>query len=62
MDLTAHNTDIWWNTLLEFSKQIGNNFPKIINAKLNSKPCQTVEMERFPLVVTGFREEQRQKL
>ena len=28
-------------------------------AKANSKPCQTSEMELFPQVVTGFRDELR---
>ena len=46
---------IWWNMLIEFSKQIGNSFAKIINTKVSSKPCQTSEMELFPQVVTGFR-------
>ena len=43
-----HNTvlpDIWWNMLIKFSKQIGNSFAKIVNAKMSSIPCQTSEME-----------------
>ena len=36
MDLTVHNTDIWWNKLIKFSKQIGNSFAKITNTKVNS--------------------------
>ena len=42
MDLTVHSTvllNIWWNMLVKFSKQIGNRFAKIINTKVNSKPC-----------------------
>ena len=53
MDLTVHNTvllDTWWNMLIKFSKQIGYSFWKIIiikiNTKVNSKLCQTSEMER----------------
>ena len=57
--LTVLNTDIWWNMLIKFSNQIGNSFAKIINTKINSKPCQTAEMELFPQVVTGFRGELR---
>ena len=53
------NTAIWWNMLIKFSKQIGNSFAKIINTKVNSKPCQTAEMELSPQVVTGFRGELR---
>ena len=52
-----HNTDIWWNMLIKFSKQIGNSFAKIINTKVNSKTCQTADMELFPQVVTSFRGE-----
>ena len=52
-----HNTDIWCNMLIKFSKYIENSFAKIINAKVNSKPCQRAEMELFPQVVTGFRGE-----
>ena len=59
MDLTVHNTEIWWNMLIKSSKQIGNSFAKIINTKLNSKPCQTAEMELFPQVVIYFRGELR---
>ena len=59
MDLTVHNTEIWWNMLIKSSKQIGNSFAKTINTKLNSKPCQTAEMELFPQVVTDFRGELR---
>ena len=40
-DLTVHKTDIWWNMLIKFSKQIGNSFARKINTKVNSKPCQT---------------------
>ena len=58
-DLTVHNSNIWWNMLIKFSKQIGNSFAKIINTKVNSKPCQTPEMELFPQVVSGFRGELR---
>ena len=50
-----HNTNICWNMLIKFSKQIGNNFAKIINTKVNSKLCQTADMELFLLVVAGFR-------
>ena len=35
VDLTVHNTDISWNMLIKFSKQIGNSFAKIINTKVN---------------------------
>ena len=42
-----YNTDIWWNMLIKFSKQFGNCFAKIINTKVNSKPCQTAEVELF---------------
>ena len=59
MDLTVHNTEILWNMLIKFSKQIRNSFAKIINAKVNLKPCQTAEMELFPQVVTGIRGELR---
>ena len=66
MDLTVHNTvllDTWWNMLIKFSKQIGCSFWKIIiikiNTKVNSKLCQTSEMELFPRVVSGFRGELR---
>ena len=45
--------------LIEISKQIGYSFAKIINTMVNSKPCQTVEMELFSQVVTGFRGELR---
>ena len=38
VDLTVQNTDIWWNMLIKFSKQVGNTFPKIIYTKVNSKP------------------------
>ena len=31
MDLTMHNTDMWWNMLIKFSKQIGSSFAKKIN-------------------------------
>ena len=41
MDLTVHNTDTWWDMLIKFSKEIGNSFVKIINTKVNSKPCHT---------------------
>ena len=54
-----HNTDIWWNMLIKVSKQLGNTFAKIINTKVNSKPCQTAETELFLQVVTGFRRELR---
>ena len=54
-----HNTDIKWNMLIKFSKQIGNSFAKMINTKVNSKPCQTAEMELLQQVVTGFRGELR---
>ena len=50
MDLTMHNIDVWWNMLTKFSTQIGNSFVKIINTNVNSKPCQTAEMELFPQV------------
>ena len=55
MDLTVHNTDVQRSMLIKFSKQIGNSFVKISNTKMNSKLCQTAEMELFPQVVTGFR-------
>ena len=58
-DLTVHNTDIWVDMLIKFSEQIGNNFAKIINTKVNSKPSETAEMELFPHVVTSFRGEPR---
>ena len=45
--------------LIKFSKQIGNSFAKIINTKVNSKPCQAAELELFGQVVTGFRGELR---
>ena len=54
-----HNTDIWWNMLIKVSKQLGNTFAKIINTKVNSKPCQTAEIQLFLQVVTGFRGELR---
>ena len=56
MDLTVDNTNIWWNMLIKFSKERGNNFAKIIKIK---KPIQIAEMELFPQVVTGFRVELR---
>ena len=37
--------------LIKFSKQIGNSYAKIINTKVNSKPCQTAEMELFAKIV-----------
>ena len=54
-----HNTDVWLDMLIKFSKQIGNSFATIINTKVNSKPSQTAEMELFPQVVTSFRDELR---
>ena len=62
MDLTVHSTvllDIWWNMLIKFSKQIGNSLAKIINTKVNSRPCKISKMELFPQIVTGFRGELR---
>ena len=59
VDSTVHNTDIKWNMLIKFSKQIGNSFAKMINTKVNSKPCQRAEMELLQQVVTGFRGELR---
>ena len=59
MDLTVHSTDIWWNMLNRFSKQVWNKFPKIILKNVNSKPCQTVVMEFFPQVFTYFRDKLR---
>ena len=59
MDLTVHNTDIWWNMLIKFSKQIGNSFAKIINTKVNSKPCQAAEIELFPQFASSSRGELR---
>ena len=35
MDLTVHSTDIWWNMLNRFSKQVWNKFPKIILKNVN---------------------------
>ena len=55
MDLTVHNTDVQRNILIKLNKQIGNSFAKISSTKVNSKLCQTAEMELFPPVVTGFR-------
>ena len=49
------NVAIWWNTFFKFSKEIGNSFAKINNAKVNSTPCQTSETDLFPQVATGFR-------
>ena len=40
--MTVHNTGIWWNILIKFRKQIEDSFAKIINIKVNSKPCQTL--------------------
>ena len=31
--------DIWWNIVIKLSKQIGNSLAKMINTKVNSKPC-----------------------
>ena len=45
--------------LIKFSKQIGNSFVKIINTKVNSKPCHTAEMELFLQGITDFRGELR---
>ena len=48
-----HNTvflDIWWNMLIKFSKEIGHSFAEII---------KTTEMDLFPQIVTGFRDELR---
>ena len=59
VDLAVHSTDIWWDMLIKFSKQIENCLAKIINTKMNSNPCQTAEMELFLQVVTGFRGELR---
>ena len=53
VDLTVHNTvflDIWWNMLIKFSKEIGHSFAEII---------KTTEMDLFPQIVTGFRDELR---
>ena len=36
-----HNTGIWWNTLIKFTKQIRISFAKIIDTKVNLKPCET---------------------
>ena len=47
MDLTVYNTDIWWNMLMKFSKQIGNSFVKIINTKVNSRLIQTAEFKQL---------------
>ena len=47
------------NMLMKFSKQIGNSFAKIINIYVSSKLCQTSEMELFPQVTPGFRDECR---
>ena len=58
-ELYVHNTDIWWNILIKFSKQVGDGFAKRINKKVNSKPWQTAEMDLFLQVVTGFRGELR---
>ena len=54
----AHH-DLWWNILIKFIKQLENSFAKIVNTKVNSKPCQTAVMELFPQVVTGSRGELR---
>ena len=43
--------------LIKFSKQIVNNFAKIIYTKVNSKPCHTAEMNPFWQVATAFRGE-----
>ena len=42
-----HNTDIWWNMVIKFTKQIGITFANIINRKVNSKPCQTADIGFF---------------
>ena len=42
-----HNTDMWWNMLIKFSKQIGSSFVKKL-IEVNLKPCQTSEMKLFP--------------
>ena len=57
MDLTVHNNillEIWWNMLIKFIRQIGKSPVKMINRKMNSRPCQTSEMELFPQVFSGF--------
>ena len=45
--MTVYNTDIWWYMLIKFSKQIGESFVKIINIKVDSKPCHRAEIELF---------------
>ena len=45
--MTVHNTDMWWNMLIKFGKQIGNSFARIINTNVTSKSCQIAEMEPF---------------
>ena len=57
MDLTLHNADIPWNILIKFGQEIGNNFVKIIKAKVNSNPYHTAEMNLFRQVATGLRGE-----
>ena len=44
VDLTVHNAIM----LIKFSKQLANSSAKIMATKVNSKPCQTYEMEPFP--------------
>ena len=41
--------------LIKVSKQIASTFAKIIAAKANSKPCQTIKMELSLQGVTRFR-------
>ena len=48
VNLTVSNTvllDIWWNMFIKFSIQIGNSLAKIINKKVNSRPCEISEMK-----------------
>ena len=47
--------DIWWNMLIKFSKQIGKSFLKIINVKVNSKPCQTAVSSFFCKLLLALR-------
>ena len=50
MDLTVHNTvmlDIWWNILINFSKQIGNSLVKIVNTKMIQDPVKHLRWSFF---------------
>ena len=40
MNLTVHKSDTWWNMLIKFNKEIGNNFAKINKIKIIKDPIK----------------------